>query len=100
MRGIIARYIVEELDEESNQYGMITVTEAILSPDMSYLDVHVSSLKSSETLTKYLALSAKELERRICKSLAIAKTPKVRFRYDESGKNSFEIYNQIQDLQK
>lgn len=95
---IIARFIVEELSEESSQYGMITVTEIILSPDMSYLDAYVSSLRNSDTLTKYLAGYAKSIERKLCKSLSVVKLPRVRFRYDNEGKDSFEIYQKIKQL--
>jgi len=95
---IIGRYIVEELDHEAINFGIITVTEVIISPDVSYLDAYVSSLKKSEELTKYLAKSAKEIERKLCKSLSITKIPKVRFRYDDNGKQNSEIYQKIKNL--
>lgn len=95
---IIGRYIVEELDDASIEYGIITVTEVIISPDLSYLDAYVSSLKNGDSLTKYLAKSARNIEKRICKSFPIVKIPRIRFRYDNHGKDSFEIHQKIKDL--
>lgn len=95
---IIGRYIVEELSEASETYGIITVTKVIISPELSYLDAYISSLKNENTLTKFLALHAKEIERILCKTLPLIKIPRVRFRYDSEWKDSFEIYQKIQQL--
>ena len=81
---IIGRYIIEELPEDASDYGIITVTDVKISHDLSYLDAYVSSLRKSDTLTKYLAVFAKDIEKVLCKSLSIMKIPRIRFRYDTS----------------
>ncbi len=95
---IIAEHIREDLPESDTDYGIITVTKTRLSTDLSYLDVYVSSLKNGETLTKFLAKSAKSIEKKLYNFLPISKIPRVRFRYDSQGKESFDIYQKIQDL--
>lgn len=98
MQKIASDYIVEELREDSWDFGIITITETKISPDFSYVDFYVSSLYKSELLTKFLAEYAQEIENRMCRCMAIRKIPKVRFRYDETGKTSFEIYQEIKKL--
>lgn len=98
IKEIIARYLVEELAEEMSEYGIVTVTEVKMSADLSYTDVYVSAFKNSENLVKELALSAKELERRICKSTALIKIPRIRFKYDVSGEENSSMYEQIKNL--
>jgi len=95
---IIGRYIIEDLDQKSIEYGIITVTEVVISPDMSYLDAYVSSLRKKDELTKYLATFAKDIERRLCKSLSVVKIPRIRFRYDNNGEESSELYKTIKEL--
>ena len=97
-REIIARYIIEELGESTEEYGIITVTQAVISQDMSYLDAYVSCLKNTESLTKFLAASARDIEKILCKKLAIMKITRIRFRYDHQGKNSADIYEKIKTL--
>jgi ribosome-binding factor A len=98
MHKIASDYIIEELKEESQDFGIITITESKISPDFSYVDFYVSSITQSELLTKFLAVHAQEIENRMCRKMSIRKVPKVRFRYDESGKTAFEIYQEIKKL--
>lgn len=95
---MISTYLVQELPESMSEYGLITLTDTKLSQDLSYIDVYVSSLKSSDTLTKYLALYARDIEKQLCKNLPLIKIPRVRFRYDTTHKDAFEIYQKIQEL--
>jgi len=97
-REIASSYIVQELKESNEEFGIITITEVHISPDVSYIDFHVSALKNIELLTKYLATHAREIERRMCKKMALIKVPRVRFRYDDSGKHASHIYTAIKNL--
>jgi len=95
---IASNYIIENLKEAEEEFGIITITQVKISPDLSYIDFYVSSFKQSKLLTKYLAESAKDIERLLCKKMALIKIPRARFRYDNTGKNASEIYDTIKYL--
>lgn len=62
---IISEYIIYELQELSLDYGLITVTEIKISPDLSYIDTYVSSLKNEDTLCKSLSQHAPSIQRKL-----------------------------------
>jgi ribosome-binding factor A len=62
------------------------------------MDVFVSGLKNTENLTKELSEHAHPLHRSLWKKIDFVKVPKLRFRYDESGKDSSHIYTTIKNL--
>lgn len=95
---IISEYIITELQELSSEHWIITITEVKISNDLWYMDVFVSCLRQAETLTKALSEHAHPLHRSIWKKIDFVKVPKLRFRYDDSGKDSFEIYTVIKNL--
>ena len=95
---IIAEFITQYLQEETAIHGIITVTGIKIASELSYLDVYVSCLKEKETLAKDLALHAGEIQRILGKNIDFLKVPRVRFRYDDSGENSFQIYSTIKQL--
>lgn len=95
---LVSEYLHEHLMEESINHGIITVTDVKMSSELSYLDVYVSSLKNEETLTKSLSSYAEEIQRLLAKKINFMKIPKIRFRYDETGKDSFEVYQTIKSL--
>ena len=65
IRVIVSRFIIEELPDNENIFGLINVSEIILSPDGSYLDIHVSCFNNPETLTKILAKYAHIIQKHI-----------------------------------
>lgn len=95
---IVSRFIVTELKDFINTYWIITVTQVIISSDLSYMDIYVSSMKQQNSLTKSLAEHAHVLQRILGKEMAFVKVPKVRFKYDESGETSSHIYTTIKNL--
>jgi len=97
---IISEYFSENLQDVAYEYGIITVTDVIITSELSYMDVYVSALKNEDTLAKSLAEYANNLQRVLAKKIDFVKVPKIRFRYDDSGKNSHDIYSQIQKLEK
>lgn len=100
-RKIISEYFSEHLDAEILQrHGIITVTQVIISSELSYIDIYVSSLKNEELLTKSLKDYAPEIQRVLWKKIDFIKVPKVRFRYDDSGKSSSQIYTTIKNISK
>ena len=95
---IISEYIVTELQELSIEHGIITVTHTKISQDLWYIDTYVSCLNNPEKLCKSLAEHAHNIQRVLAKKIDFLKVPRLRFRYDESGESSSEIYKTIKDL--
>lgn len=95
---LISEYLIQDLQELSSDFWIITVLDVKISQDLSYLDVFVSSLKSSENLTKSLAEHAHEIHHMLGKKIDFIKVPKIRFRYDDTWESSFNVYQTIQNL--
>lgn len=85
-------------EDETKMFRLVNIVGAKLSPDLSYLDMYVSSFSQPEKLTKALAWHAKVLEKELFYELNMRKHPKLRFRYDDSGEHSSEIINTINSL--
>jgi len=86
IRNIVSDFITGELPDEDNIFGIINISEILLSPDGNYVDINVSSFIKQELLTKTLAKSAYLIQRHIGKKIGLRMSPKVRFRYDDMGK--------------
>lgn len=98
---IIREFFIENLEEQAQlTHGIITVTDVEIASELSYLDIYVSSLKEAATLPKTLSPYAENIERLLAKKIDFLKIPKVRFRYDNSGQESFQIYSAIKEISK
>lgn len=95
---IIQEYLIDSLKELSSQHGIISISEILISKDLSYMDVFVSSLLDTDTLTKSLSPFAHELQRTLWKKIDFIKVPKIRFRLDESLELSSRIHTTIKDI--
>jgi len=95
---LLSEYLISDFQELSAEFGIVTITEVHISSDLSYLDISVSSLKNSEELTKVLSERAHEMQRLLGKKIEFIKVPRIRFRYDDTGKTSFEIHQTLHDL--
>jgi ribosome-binding factor A len=62
------------------------------------MDIHASCMMNAQTLTKELSEHAHSLQRKLWKEMALVKVPKIRFRYDDSGESSSQIYTTIKNL--
>ncbi|MDR2640405.1 MAG: ribosome-binding factor A [Candidatus Peribacteria bacterium] len=60
----------------------MTITNVVISSDLSYLDVWVSALKNEDTLAKTLAKHNNEIQSKYNKIIKIKKLPRIRYRYD------------------
>lgn len=96
---LISQYIVQELPELAETFGVVTVTQVEISSELSYIDIYVSAIYNKETLTKTLADSAHPLHRLLAKNIDFIKVPRVRFRYDESGEHLEHIAKVLHDLE-
>ncbi len=95
---LIGEFMIQELQELTVNFWIVTITEVKISHDLSYMDISISSLKQSDMLTKKLAEYAPMIQRMLGKKIEFIKVPKIRFRYDDTGETSFEIYKTIQNL--
>jgi len=100
VRKIISDFVIEELPDKDNIFGIINISDIILSPDWKYLDIKVSSFKNSELLCKTLAKYAHIIQRYIWKKIALRITPRVRFRYDNSGEISSWVNKIISEIEE
>ena len=58
---LISEYLIQDLQELSSDFGMVTVIDVKISQDLSYIDVYVSALKNNDLLTKSLAENAHQI---------------------------------------
>ena len=93
-RELVTSFIFEELEDSEHEFGIITVTWVKISPDLSYLDIFVSSFKNGDVLAKTLATHNHEIQRKLNKALSLRKLPRIRFRYDPK----WERWQQIDDI--
>ncbi len=97
-REIISKLIFEEIDDSENIFWIITITDIVISSDLSYLDVWVSAFKNTEILAKTLAKHNHGIQSRYNKAISIRKLPKIRYRYDskwEVGQKICETINKV-----
>ena len=95
---IASEHILWSLTAEEDIFGIITITWVTVSSDLSYLDIHVSSMKNKEALTKALSTRAYKLQKEIAKNVSIRKIPRVRFRYDEGWEIASDINHTLHTL--
>lgn len=95
---IISEFIITELRELVSEHWIITIIEVKISSDLWYMDVFVSCLQDTQNLTKSLSEYAHPIHRTLWKKIDFVKVPKLRFRYDDSGKESSRIHTVIKDL--
>lgn len=98
LKEIITSKLFELTAEIQSDFWIINVNWVKISPDMSYLDVLVSSIKSQDTLCKALAVYAQELKQEINKNITLRKTPIIRFRYDNSNETTIDLLSKIEAL--
>lgn len=88
---VLSDIIFEETSEIWVEFWLITITEIIISPDLSYLDVWVSAFKNEDILAKTLAKKNWIIQSRYNKAINIRKLPRIRYRYD----NKWKIWQEI-----
>lgn len=95
---LIGEFMIQELQELTTDFWIVTITQVKMSSDLSYLDIYVSALRQKELLTKSLAIHAHDIHRMLGRKIEFIKVPKIRFKYDDTWETSFDIYQQISNL--
>jgi len=98
LKEIIWATLLEETADIQSDFGLITINCVKLAPDLSYLDIFVSSLKNGEMLCKTLAWYAQICKEAINKKLPLRKTPIIRFRYDDTMETTHKMIQNINSL--
>ncbi len=94
----MSEHLSRENDVLQEIHQIITITRVHITPDSSYMDVYVSALKNPETLTKHLAEHAAVFQKNIWKHIGFMKVPKIRFRYDASGKDMSDTIHILDEI--
>ena len=97
---VLSDIIFEETSEIWTDFWLITITEIVISPDLSYLDVWVSAFKNEDILAKTLAKKNWIIQSRYNKAINIRKLPRIRYRYDNKGKIWQEVSVVINEITK
>lgn len=87
--GVIQKELSELLtrDVETSGYGLVTVTEVIMTADLRLAKVYVSfyaTEKTREECMAFIESHAKSMRQAIGRVLRIKFTPELRFYYDET----------------
>ena len=96
---VITNLIFEELPDEENMFWIISVSKVVISPDLSYLDVWVSSMKNWDMLPKALA-KLKAIPWKYYKIVWIRKLPKIRYRHDKEWETALDVCLKINSVTK
>ena len=100
LREIITPAMIEFVQNASEDFGVVAVSDITLSADGKYADVFVSSERHTEKLPKILSPFGKQIRRTIGKSLSVYTAPIIRFRAKmETGESGKTVLQIIQELE-
>jgi ribosome-binding factor A len=94
----IGMLIVEGKVKDYRVDGFLSVTRVEVSSDLSYADIHVSSLKSGDGLLRGvegLQSAAGFIQARLASMLRVRQTPRLRFHADPGPLESFLLNQKI-----
>ncbi len=103
----VAQLIKHEISEalttriETVGYGLLTVTEVIVTPDLRLAKIYVShfrSGKSNEEVMAFLDEHAKELRMGVGRAVRLKFTPELRFYIDQSLEKAERIEELIRQI--
>lgn len=98
LKEIIWIKLNEIIQDFQQDFWIITTNSVKLAPDLSYIDIFVSSIKNQELLCKTLAKYATELKQNLNQKMTLRKTPIIRFRYDKTLENTTDLMEKIKSL--
>ena len=81
---------------------LITVTKAVVSPDLRYADILVSVLPAEKKLSTLRSLNKNvySLQQKLNKKLTMKPVPKIRFELDKTGEYVSRIDKVIEEIHK
>ncbi len=100
IKQIASEEIIRHLEFSSHDFGVVSITDVIISKDGSYSDIFLSSTEDIEKLPKFLTTLSGPIHMRISRELALRKTPKIRFRKIKDLHRPTDILSLINILDK
>ena len=100
LRNHAAQAILEYNEFHENNFGIISVTRVLLTPDQKYLDIFVTAQNETDELPHYLAPIAPNIRERIGRFGALRVLPTVRFRIDFEGRKTDTLLSLISQLDR
>lgn len=82
MRTAVGPFLIEI---PPNVATMATITNLIISADLSYADIYISAIDGVEAAVKLLVKRKGEIAKTLSKQLITHRTPQLRFHVDEKG---------------
>lgn len=79
---------------DPSNYGMITITRVVVTPDLGYATLWVHSVQNRETLLHHLNFFLQPLQKELFNALSMRRVPRVRFKVDENP----EYFDRITQL--
>jgi len=97
----IASLIVSGKIKDPRVDSLLSITRVEVSKDLSWADVHVSSVQAGKDLDKAvqgLQSAAGFIQATLGAKMHIRQTPRLRFHIDHSLKDGFDLVQKIEDL--
>ncbi len=101
MRDLISSLIIKQKIKDPRISTLITVTDVIVSSDLSYAKVYISSFENQrkqDVTVEALNHAAGFIQKNVSKDLKMRVTPKLKFYSDNSIERGFELNNKINQL--
>ena len=101
MQEKIGALIVEGKIKDPRVDSFLSVTRVVVSRDLSYAEVYVSSYKTAEGLAKGIAglqSAAGFIQSQLNGQMHIRQTPKLRFHEDKGIRDGFDMIKKIEEL--
>lgn len=98
----LAQMLLQDMSDD--RFRLVTVTNVVMSPDLSYAKAYVSVLMDDQEKIKQtvqaLNRAAKGLRYQLAKEVKLRIMPELRFEYDESTAYGFRISGLIDEAIK
>ncbi|MDR2865596.1 MAG: 30S ribosome-binding factor RbfA [Spirochaetaceae bacterium] len=97
----IGALIIERKIKDSRVDSFLSITRIVVSRDLAFADVFVSSYKTESGLEKGVAglqSAAGFIQAKLAESMRIRKTPKLRFHIDKGLREGFVLNQKIDEL--
>lgn len=100
IRKISSEEIIRFLEFSLHDFGVVSVTDIIISSDGDYADLIVSCTENIEHLPKFLKELALPIHLRVSRDLGMRRTPKIRFRKRKNQNKPADILSIISELDR
>ncbi len=79
----LGQILMEEMTSQG--FGLITITDVVVTPGLEFARVYVSTLKNNPEIADELNAKSKKFTFQLSKKISMRKMPEIKFMYDDSG---------------